>query len=336
MKYSGIDMACKSSAVCITGEDGKIVSEFEVPTDEDGFRTGLSRWDDLFCVIEASPLAEWVARILEDLGHKVVVIDPRRAKAVICTKKKTDKLDARNLAKMGRTGWYTAVHRKSPAARLLRTHMQARAGLVQTGKAQAARIRGLLRAHGIKLGKVSEGGFANKVRAMIMKRQPELLPILEPLLSILLQAKIEAKKMKKEIRRLSARDEVCAQLMTAPGVGPLVVSAYVATIDDPKRFPSGDEIAAYIGLVPSVHQSGDTEHRGRITKEGDGLLRTLLVEAANVLLTRTKRDFALKRWGLALQKEKGVGKARVAVARKLAVLLHHMWMTGEKFDWAKA
>ncbi|MDQ6959375.1 MAG: IS110 family transposase [Mariprofundaceae bacterium] len=255
MKDCGIDMACKSSSVCITDEQGVIVAEFELPTDEDGFRTGLSRWDGLHCVIEASPLAEWVARILEGLGHQVVVIDPRRAKAVICTKKKTDKLDARNLAKMGRTGWYTAVHRKSPEARLLRTHMQARVGLVQTSKAQASRIRGLLRSHGIKLGKVSEGEFANKVRAMIMKRQPELLPILEPLLSIWVQAKIEARKMQKEIKLLSTRDDVCAQLMTAPGVGPLVVSAYVATIDDPKRFSSGDEIAAYIGLVPSVHRA---------------------------------------------------------------------------------
>lgn len=332
MYYCGIDMACKSSSVCITDDQGVVVSEFELPTDEDGFRTGLSSWGGLYCVIEASPLAEWVAGILEGLSHEVVVIDPRRAKAVICTKKKTDKLDARNLSKMGRTGWYTAVHRKSPESRLLRTHMQARTGLVRTCKAQAARIRGLLRSHGIKLEVVSEGGFANKVRTMAMKRQPELLPILEPLLLIWIQAK----KMQKEIRRLSARDETCAQLMTAPGVGPLVVSAYVATIDDPKRFSCGDEVAAYVGLVPSVHQSGETEYHGRITKEGDGMLRALLVEAANVLLTRTKRDFALKRWGQALQKEKGAGKARVAVARKLAVLLHRMWMTGETFDWAKA
>ena len=151
MNYCGIDLASRASAVCIEDETGRIVAEFEMPTDEDGFRTRLEDLAPMRCVLEASPLAEWTAQLLEELGHEVVVIDPRRAKAVICTKKKTDRLDARNLAKMARTGWYTAVHRKSASARLMRTLLKARAGLMDAARAQQSRILGLLRAHGIKV-----------------------------------------------------------------------------------------------------------------------------------------------------------------------------------------
>jgi len=121
-----------------------------------------------------------------------------------------------------------------------------------------------------------------------------------------------------------------------PGVGPAVATAFVATVDDPRRFRRGDQVAAYLGLVPGVHQSGEVELRSSITKEGDGLLRWLLVEAAHVLLTRTRKSCPLKRWGLRLQARKGAGKARVAVARKLAMILHRIWLTGEPFDWQQA
>jgi transposase len=124
--------------------------------------------------------------------------------------------------------------------------------------------------------------------------------------------------------------------MTVPGVGPLVASAYVATIDEPWRFGSSTQVPAYLGLVPSVEQSGQREVHGRITREGDGLLRSYLIEAAQVLLTRTRRSCALKRWGLRLCRKKGLRKARVAVARKLAILLHRLWITGEDFDPARA
>lgn len=121
-----------------------------------------------------------------------------------------------------------------------------------------------------------------------------------------------------------------------PGVGPLTAQAFIATIDDPSRFEDGEKVAAYIGLVPSVYQSSETERRGAITKEGDRLLRRLLVEAAHVLLTRTKGWCRLKAWGVRLSCKKGYGKARVAVARKPAVLLHHLWLTGNVFEWSQS
>ena len=331
MNYCGIDLASKASAVCVLNEEGVILREQMVATEEGDLRTALDGVGRLRCVVEAAPLAEWVAQMLEELGHEVIVIDPRRAKAVIQTKNKTDKLDARNLAKLAQTGWYTAVHRKSPAARLQRTHLQARQGLVTTAKAQASRIRGLLRAHGIKVGKVSAGQFVTRVHTLIAQHAPILETILAPLITIYQHAQEAAKVLEQTVHRHAQQDPVCKRLMQVPGVGPLVASTYVATLDDPTRFPKSTHVAAYLGLVPRVYQSGETNYHGRISKEGDKLLRWLLVEAANVLLTRTKRSCALKRWGQKLAKKRGQGKANVAVARKLAILLHRLWLTEADF-----
>lgn len=336
MESCGIDLAVRSSAICVMRDGGAIVMEGVVPTGEAGLRAAVAGRARMRCVLEASPLAEWAAGVLERAGHEVIVIDPRKAKGVITSKKKTDKLDARNLARMGLTGWYTPVHRKSGEARAMRTFLQARYGLVHTALAQGARIRGLLRAHGIRLGRVAESQFASRVREVTKKQAPGLWPILAPLVKVWGQALEGAERMKQQIARRASAASVPRQLMTAPGVGPIVASTYVATIDDPKRFRCGSQVAAYLGLVPSVEQSGKREVHGRITREGDGLLRTYLIEAAQVLLTRTRRSCALKRWGLRLWRKKGFGKARVAVARKLATLLHHLWITGENFDPARA
>ena len=327
----GIDVALKSSSVCILDGRGMVVLEEVIPTDEAGLGSVLKERSRMRCVLEAGPLAEWLAKLLEQLGHDAVVIDPRKAKGVIRTKKKTDRLDARNLARMGKTGWYTPVHRKSVEARVTRTFLQARQGLVQTAVAQGSRIRGLLRAHGIKLGEVKESQFAAQVERLSCEKSRDLWEMLEPLVEVRRQALRSSERMRRRMVELAVEGSVARRLMTVPGVGPLTASAYVATIDDPKRFRSSDQVAAYLGLVPSVAQSGELDVHGHITKEGDGMLRGYLVEAAHVLLTRKRGTCRLKQWGLKLAKKKGHGKARVAVARKLAALLHHLWITGESY-----
>lgn len=335
MSYCGIDLASKASAFCIVNKQGDLLEEFESPTDEDGFRTYLQSYCSLKCVVEASPLAAWSVRTLEKQGHEVIIIDARRAKAVVCTKKKTDRTNAQDLAHMARTGWYTEVHRKSESARELRTYLMARSGLVETSNAMNARIRGLLRSHGIKLGAVPEREFEAKVQGALSDKASALRGCLIPLLEIWRQAIDEAEVLLKTIKARAKQNPVCQRLMTVPGIGPLSAVAYVATIDTPERFKRSSQVGAYLGLVPSVYQSGEIDYRGRITKEGDHLLRWLLTEAAHCLLTNTRRQFALKRWGQRLEKQKGVGKARVAVARKLAIILHRLWLTGEAFDWQR-
>ena len=183
---------------------------------------------------------------------------------------------------------------------------------------------------------MSAADFEQRVREVAKAEQRDLWSLLRPLCKVWREAVREAETLRKRIEAQSRQETVTRRLMSVPGVGPLVATAFIATIDDPRRFQRGDQVAAYLGLAPSVHQSGETEYRGRITKEGDGLLRWLLVEAAHVLLTRTKQNCELKRWGLRLSRKKGHGKARVAVARKLAMLLHRLWLRGETFDWQRA
>ncbi|MCW5784137.1 MAG: IS110 family transposase [Nitrospirales bacterium] len=331
MNDCGIDLASEASAVCIVNEQGTLVREQMVATEARELGKALTGLGRLRCVVEAAPLAEWVAQELEPQGHAVIIIDPRQAKAVIQTKNKTDKLDARNLAKLAQVGWYTAVHRKTPAARLQRTHLQARNGLVETAQAQAARIRGLLRAHGVKVGAVSAGQFVATVQALVAEQVPALTTALEPLLLIYPQAQEGAKTLARHVTKPVKQDPICPRLMPVPGVGPLVAGTSVATLEDPTRFRTSTQVAAYLGLVPRVYQSGAANYHGRIRKEGDKLLRWLFVEAAHVLLTRTKRSCTLKRWGVKLAKKRGQGKANVAVARKLAILLHRLWMTDAAF-----
>ena len=331
MKYCGIDVANKTSAICVVDGEDEVLRAGSVPTEEgdlEGMLSGLGR---LRVVIEASPLAEWVSQLVGDLGHEAVIIDPRAAKHLVSSKKKTDARDARTLARLSRSGWYTQVHAKSVSSRELRSRLQGRQGLMRVKKALASSIRGLLRAHGIRLGAVSEGMFSEQVREVVQGQVPGLLSTLEALLSSWEQAREGAQRLERELRREGRGESVTRRLQTVPGVGPLVSLAYRSTIDDPGRFRRGEEVADYVGLAPRVYQSGETEYRGRISKEGDGLLRWHLVEAAHVLLTKGG-DCALKRWGKRLEAKKGSAKAKVAVARKLAILLWRLWKEDREFE----
>ncbi|MDQ6893057.1 MAG: transposase [Acidobacteriota bacterium] len=169
------------------------------------------------------------------------------------------------------------------------------------------------------------------MKRVTQEKVPQLWPVLEALLKVREIARQAAARMKRELETASREDPVRSRLMTVSGVGPVTVTAYVATIDDPRRFRRGDQVAAYLGLVPSVKQSGELDRHGHITRDGDKLLRSYLFEAANALLMRKRGNSSIRRWGLKLARKKGYGKAKVAVARKLAVLLHHLWISGESY-----
>lgn len=331
MGYVGIDLANRASAVCLLDEAGEVRAQKSVRTERGDLEGLLTRWEAAYVVVEASPLAEWVAEVVEGCGHRVAIAEPRAAKKLAEVQKKTDPRDAHTLAQLARTGFFTAVHRKSEGARLRRSQIQLRQGLVETERAMTNRIRGQLRAHGIKLGQVGKERFAEEVRRQVRTHVPELLPYLEPLLAVREQALDQAKQLKKGIEHQQRQDPVAAQLQQVPGVGPLVSQTFQATVDDPNRFANGAEVADYVGLAPGIYQSGSTEVRGSITKRGDKLLRWHLVEAANNLIHHG-RDCALKRWGLHLAATKGYSKAKVAIARKLAILLWRLWRTEERFE----
>jgi transposase len=330
--YYGIDLGVKSSTYCLVDEQGEVVDEGEVTMDKECLKRVFGSKEPMPMVVEACPMAEWVCQYLEELGHEAVIIDARQAKAVIHSKRKTDKIDAKKLAQICRTGWYNPVHRKSTSARELRSKHTARKGLISTQKGLSNRIRGIFRLYGVQVGKVAQGGFYERVTSLLERVPEGLTDSLSALLRVWDETTKELHELTKRLEREVKQDKLCRHLMTVDGVGPITASTFIATIDDPGRFDNGDQVASYLGLVPREYQSGETHFRGRITKEGDQLLRSLLVEAATALLSRVKRRSNLKDWGQHLQKGKGFGKARVAVARKLACLLWAMWTSGKSFE----
>lgn len=336
MNYAGIDVANKASAVCVVDPEDRVIREVEIATEAAALAAALSGLGSVHVVVESSPLAEWLVSVFEQAGHEAVIVDARSAKRLMSATKKTDRRDARTLAQMARTGWYTAVHRKSADARLRRSRLQARQGLVRQRLAANAQVRGLLRAHGVRLGRVSKGEFSDRARARAAEAVPGLVDALEPMLVLHDQALREAERLKRVLEREGRQEPVARQMQSVPGIGPLVSQAYIATIDDPRRFANGDQLADYVGLVPGIYQSGEVQYQGRISREGDRLLRWHLVEAAHALLTWGP-DCALKRWGQRLAERKGSAKAKVALARKLAILLRRLWLTGETFEpWPNA
>lgn len=332
--YCGIDLGNKYSMISIIKNNRQVVKEEQIATDEIAIKKALCGYHELTCIVEASPLAEWICGIVEKLGHKIVIVCPRKAKVALASqsKKKTDKRDARALAELCRSGWYDAVHRKSNEAREMRSFMTARKQLVECSTSIASSIRGILRAHGVKLeGGTDEVGFCEKVNKAA-KNLPNLAKrgIEELLIAFELLHK-QQRDLYRVLNKNTKDNEVTKRLQTIPGVGPATAAAFVATIDDPNRFPDAEKVAAYIGLTPSIYQSGETEYRGRITKTGDKLLRWLLVEAAHVLLSRSGTPCDLKSWGLKLQEKKGTGKAKVAVARRLCGIMWKMCKDGTEF-----
>lgn len=260
-------------------------------------------------------------------------IDARHAKAALAMQaNKTDENDAEGLAQVMRTGWYRAVHVKSFDAQLLRSLLQSRLQLVNMRRDASNQVRGALKVFGIVLPSGHISTFDRLARNHIGTRV-DLSTFIEPLLAAWRSLGEQVAVLDKRLRQVAKEHSVVRQLMSVPGVGVLVGLAYVATIDDPKRFTKSRNVGAHLGLVPRRFQSGEMDRQGSISKSGDALMRHYLYEAAGVLLTRTRRWNTLKAWGVRLAKRVGWSKAKIAVARKLAIILHRMWCTGESFRW---
>jgi transposase len=195
-------------------------------------------------------------------------------------------------------------------------------------------VRAITREDGIKLGTPSRKDFAARVREMA-GNEPELMAMIEPLLAVLAAMIEQLARLTKQVLDVVKSEATCRQLMTSPGIGPLTALTYRATIDRPDRFDRSRDVGAHLGLTPSRYQSGETDIVGKISRCGDELARTALYEAAHTLLVRSKKWSTLRVWGLAVAKRRGMARAKVAVARKLAVILHRMWLDGTDFRFGK-
>jgi transposase len=331
--FTGLDVGLKASALCVVDETGRMVREIKLDSSPEAVAKALQGLEVETLVLETGGLSDWLASGLRKLGLRALVICARRARAAgEAMAVKTDRGDARLLAELARTGFYREVHVKSSQAQEGRALLVARAGLVAAGRDAENRIRGLLRRFGVKLACLTGARFAARVREALRDLPETLALAVEPMLEVAAKARAGAGELKVEIGRRARADATCQRLMSVPGVGPLVSYAYRVTIDEARRFATARPVGAYLGLTPGRFQSGAVDRALPVSKAGDSLLRTLLYEGARSLLATSGKDCALRRWGLKLAKRLGAKKARVAIARKLAVILHAIWIDGTWFE----
>jgi transposase len=335
--YVGLDVSLETTAICVIDEAGVIVWRGMCASDPTAIYAAIAKHAPkvIRVGIETGQLSNWLTLSLRRRGVPIVCLDARHAKAALALQiNKTDANDAFGLAQVVRTGWYREVAVKSMDAHTLRMLLLARSRLVSQRQTIANTIRGLLKTFGLVIARGSGGLFAVRVREQ-MNGNPVVTAIIEPLLIVWQALREQVAVLDKQIMARAKTDPVTRRLMTIPGVGVIVALTYTAVIDDPARFRRSATVGAYLGLTPRRYQSGEVDHGGRISKCGDGFLRSYLFEAATVLLQRQTRASALKAWGLALAKRIGTRRAKVAVARKLAVVMHRIWIDGSEFRWGE-
>jgi transposase len=285
--------------------------------------------------LEAGPLSQWLFSGLAEAGLPVICIETRHVKAFLKAQpNKTDRNDARGIAQMMRLGWFRPVHCKSLAAQEVRAVLTARK-LVQSKLRDVENsVRGILRGFGLKVGKTTPRRFAARIRELV-DGHPQLKTVAAGLLSVHAVLLREFQTFEKQVRALVRQDARARRLMSTPGVGPIVALTYASAIDDPGRFSSSKQAGAHFGLTPKKYQSGETDYSGRISKIGDAAVRTALYEAAHIMLVKPlKGCTALKSWAMRIARRAGMKKAKVALARKLAVILHRMLVDGTVFNAA--
>lgn len=332
--YAGLDVSLRSCAVCVVDGKGTVLYERDLPceiVEIAGYLTALPFTIERIG-FESGTLSQHLFYGLKAEGFDVVCMEARQVSAALSAmRNKTDRNDARGIAQILRTGWFSPVHMKSREAHGVRALLSTRKALLSKTIDLANEVRGLLKIFGIRLPKtVKHGSFDGVVRPMIEIDEVlahAMLPLLDARL-VLYQHFLE---LDRRVKRAASQDEVCMRMMTVPGVGPIAALTFKAAVDDPARFKRSRTVAAHFGLTPRRYQSGEHDNPGRISKAGDRDVRATLYAAANALLMRTMAGSQIKSWGMRLMRTKGRRRAVVAVARKLAVLLHRMWADGTEF-----
>jgi transposase len=325
--YAGIDVSLECSSVCVVDASGKIVREGKVASEPDAligwFRSlgyELSRIG-----LEAGPLSQWLFAAMREARLAVELLETRHVhKAFEAMPVKSDRNDARGIAQLMRLGWFRPVHCKSIAAQEIRAMLTARK-LVQSKLLDIENsLRGILRGFGLKVGKITPTNFAGRIEALV-KGHPNLQAIGEALLRVRAVLLAEFNGFEKRVRAMSRLHAQARLLMSTPAVGPIISLTFACAIDDPARFTSSKQAGPHFGLTPKKYQSGETDYTGRISKLGDASAREALYEAAHIMLTKPiKGCSALKSWAMRIARRAGMNKAKVALARKLAVIMLRM------------
>lgn len=333
--YTGIDVSLRSVSICVVDEAGAIKLEAKVAAEVDVIVATLRRFSSEIRSVgfEAGTLTQYLTYGLREAGFEVICMEARQVSATLqAMRNKTDRNDARGLAQILRTGWYRTVHVKSAASHQARALLSSRKVVLSKCCDLENELRGLLKVFGVRLPmRVGHGGFDGLVREQLQSH-PALARTLLPLLDARTMLYETFLKLDYAVKAQVRHDPVCQRLMTVPGIGPVTSLTFKAAVDEPGRFRSSRMVAAHFGLTPRRYQSGETDNPGRISKAGDPAVRQALYTAAHALMTRSDAFSTLKAWGLRLAKTRGHRRAVIAVARKLAVILHRMWTQATDFE----
>lgn len=329
----GIDLGDRFSHYCVLNSDGEVVEEGRIRTNEEKFRLHFENEPRERIVIESGTHSPWVSRLVKRLGHQVIVANARKVRAIWENESKSDRLDAEMLANLGYSNpkLLAPIHHRSQERQRDLNLLRSRDTLVRARTMLINSIRGMVKSDGGRLPKCEADYFATRVAAAVPAK---LVVAIEPLLQQIAALTLHIRRLDQEIEKLADRYPEIHVLRTTPGIGPVIAAAYVLTLDGVDAVEHSRSAGAFLGLRPGRSQSGDSDPQRNISKTGNIYLRRLLIQAAQYILGRFGPDSALRRWGLklALGGKRAKKRAVVAVARKLAVLLHHLWKTGQHYQ----
>ena len=331
--FIGLDVSLEKTSICVISEHGKIVKEGQAVSEPEALVRWVTEQDGSVAAIglEAGPLSQWLHRGLTETGLDVVLMETRQVKGALKAMPiRTDRRDAEGIARLLHLGWFRPVHCKSVSAQELRAVLGARKAVQQGMIALEMSLRGLLRNFGLKVGTISCGKFEHRIRELAdgnLMLEAATAPMLRARASL----RNELAGLERRVRQLAQEDPVCHRLMSMPGIGAVVALTYRSAIDDPSRFTSSKRVGPWVGLMPSRNQSGERDVSGRITKAGDVNLRRALCQAATVMMHRGRSTW-LRTWAARVARRRGAKRAMVALARRISVILHRMWVDDVDFQ----
>jgi transposase len=331
----GVDLGDRTSSYCQLDAGGTVTMRGKVATTAPALQPFFAALPPMRVILEVGTHSPWVSRLAAAAGHEVIVANPRRVRLISAAVRKSDTLDAEALARLGRLDpqLLAPIRHRGEGAQADLALLRARDALVRTRTLLINHVQGAVKSLGARVPAATARTFARKARPIL---PAALLPALTPVLETLEALNTQIAGADRALVQVAAtRYPETALLRQIPGVGPITALCFVLTLEDPQRFPQSRAVGAYLGLCPREHQSGERAPQLRISKAGDSMLRRLLVTAAHYILGPFGPDTALRRWGLRLAERGGTNakkRAVVAVARKLATILHHLWITGEVYQ----
>lgn len=335
--YVGLDVATKKTQICVLDEQGKLYQQKEIATHPAAIASYLRKYcrSNVEVIgLETGCMSSWLYHGLKNSNLPVVVLDALHIHRFLSVKRnKTDVNDARGIAELVHKGldWLNVVHVKSAMCHEIRSLLTIRNQLVKQRGQSEMMIRSILRMHGSLITCKGSGNSTFREEAMSIMSEiwdtqnMDLRPRLVPILDLCEEITKRMQQIEVELKMLAESEPVVKRFTEIPGVGPMIALSFYTAIEDPKRFNRVEDVGAYFGLTPRVYQSGETETVGKISCRGNQMTRTHLVQAANVILTHTHSFSSLKAWGTKLSKKVGYNRAKVAVARKLAIIMLSMW-----------